>query len=202
MHGQRNEDGHLGVDVVTLFRCFDSPAATLLQLLAFSLSLFEGSTVEKISYRDVTFDVIRTLSCERTRVHDAANNYLHTHWEVTVEVNFQPALASYKLERQDRPISERGHLPGETDLAILSHLLQPRGKLKITAGDSVILETPLAGMPCDLKGGPSVEVVSVPHTMKSAARNSGFSQWHARTWSGWPISSGATCSSPSRALKR
>jgi hypothetical protein len=55
---------------MTLLRCVDS--------------LAEVPTMEKFTYRDVTFNVIRTLSCERTRVHDAANNYLHTDWEVTV----------------------------------------------------------------------------------------------------------------------
>lgn len=122
--------------------------------------------MERIEYRNAVFDVVRTLSFERTRVKDAANNYLYTHWDIVAEVHWHPAYTSYRLPAVDNPVAQAGKLPGETDLALLSHLLQPRGLLKITAGDSIILETPqisgLGRMPCDVRGGPSVEAVGVP----------------------------------------
>lgn len=126
--------------------------------------------MELIEYREAEFDVIRTISCERTRMKDEANNYLYTHWDFVVEVNYQPAMISYSRALAfPHPQPIPGMLPGETDLALLNYLLQPRGLLKVTAGDSVILETPeiLEGsgtlrMPCDVRGGPSVEAIGVP----------------------------------------
>lgn len=124
--------------------------------------------MEKIEYREAEFNVIRTMSCDRTRVVDAANNYLHTHWDFTVEVNWQPALVSYsRAPGTFTPFAVHGNLPGETDLALLTRMLQPRGLLRVTAGGSVVLETPsitnLGGRaPCDVKSGPSCEMIGVP----------------------------------------
>lgn len=119
--------------------------------------------MEKIEYREVVFNVIRTLSCERTPIKDAANNYLYTHWEFSVEAHYHPVLTSYSLAGANpAPISSPGNMPGATDLALLTRLLQPRGLLKVTAGDSVILETPNVGYPCDVRGGPSVDLIGVP----------------------------------------
>lgn len=111
--------------------------------------------------------MIRTLSCERTRIHDEANNYLWTHWDFTVEVHWHPAVAAYtRPANVFEPVATPGTQPGETDLALLTRLLQPRGLLRVTAGGSVVLETPglLRGvrLPCDVKGGPSVEAVNAP----------------------------------------
>lgn len=136
--------------------------------------------MELIEYGQMRCDVIRTLSCERTRVTDAANNYLHTHWDLTVEVNWHPALVAYTRVAAPiggNPVYARGTLPGQTDLSLLSILLQPRQLLRITAGRSVILETPFTiqdgspkRYPCDVKGGPSVEAVGVPQMI-------GFRHW-------------------------
>jgi hypothetical protein len=125
-------------------------------------------------------DVINTLRCERTNVTDVANNYLHTHWDMLLECNYQPALMAYTSPGLGQaPVYTPGTMPGVTDLAILSRMLQPRGLLKITAGGSVILETPAlfnqAGVgagryPCDVKGGPTVKMVGVPKQI-------GFRHW-------------------------
>jgi hypothetical protein len=121
----------------------------------------------------VTFDVVRTLHCERSMIRDEAKNYLWHHWDVLVEVNYQPALAAYAIRGQGvpvqvayDPVAHTGQMPGDTDLAILTRLFQPRGLLRLTAAGVVILETPtLIGngrMPCDCTGGPFIEVVGVP----------------------------------------
>jgi hypothetical protein len=142
-------------------------------------SIQEEDSVEKIVYSargdgelivpgGVVFNVIRTLSCERTPVWDAAKTYRHTHWDFTVEVNFQPALVSYKppVKQFDTPVAAPGLAPGITDIALLNWLLQPRGYLAVTAGNALILEAPdtIDGVvqPCDVMGGPSVEMCSVP----------------------------------------
>ena len=144
--------------------------------------------MERIEYREAVFNVVQTVSCERTRVTDHANNYLHTHWEVVAKVNWQPALTAYTIPAPGgKPVATPGTLPGETDLALLSRLLQPRGQLRLIAGDSIILDcpVPLPGRvaepngkavdskfryPCDVKGGPSIEAVGVPQMI-------GFRHW-------------------------
>jgi hypothetical protein len=39
--------------------------------------------MERIEYREVTFDVVRTLHCNRSVVLDDAKNYLWHHWDET-----------------------------------------------------------------------------------------------------------------------
>lgn len=127
-----------------------------------------GAIIEKIEYRGVEFNVVRTLSNNRTRVSDAAGNYLYHHVDYVGEVNFQPAMVSYVTDLNGNPVAVPGNLPGKTDLALLSWLMQPRGLLKMTGGGSVILETPAISpidklrMPCDCTNGPFCELVGTP----------------------------------------
>lgn len=127
--------------------------------------------MEYISYREAEFNVIQTVSWERTRIRDEANNYLYTHHDFTVDVNYHPVLAAYTRPGKFNaaPVATPGASPGATDLALLTRLLQPRGLLRVTAGGTVVLETPafIAGdagkrYDCDVRGGPSVEMVGVP----------------------------------------
>jgi hypothetical protein len=130
--------------------------------------------MELFEYREASFNVIRTLSFERTPLYDEANNYLYTLFKGTIEVNYQPALAAYTVPpgsppaAGNIPVATPGALPGRTDLALLTRLFQPRGLMRITAGSSVILESPAiqrgtgTRMPCDVVGGPIVTVVGVP----------------------------------------
>lgn len=135
------------------------------------------------------FNVIRTLRCERTPMFDAARNYTHTNWAIDVEVHYHPVLTAYRIPGQANvpqapgfaPVATPGALPGETDLALLTRLLQPRGHLKITAGGAIMLETPeridrtrprtvANTYACDVKGGPSIDMVSTPQQI-------GFRHW-------------------------
>lgn len=127
--------------------------------------------MELIEYGPARFNIIRTIRCERSRITDSANNYLHTHWDILVQVNYQPVMGSaYDLPGGifTAPVATPGTFPGRTDTSLLVPLLQPRQLLRITAGGAVILETPSQIEPggqryaCDVKGGPSVEVVGVP----------------------------------------
>jgi len=81
----------------------------------------------------------------------------------------QPDLASYSLAvGTNVRVAEHGKLAGDTDLALLMRLLQPRGMLKVTPGNSVLLAKRPAGctarIKCDVIGGPSVTNISVPMT--------------------------------------
>lgn len=125
--------------------------------------------MEKIEYGPVSFNVIRTLRFERSSVEDSVGNYLYTHWDIVVEVNYQPVMAAYVAPALfTNPVALPGTLPGQTDIGTLVHMLQPRQLLRITAGGSVILETPSQITPggkrfkCDVTGGPHVKVVGVP----------------------------------------
>ena len=122
--------------------------------------------MEKVEYQGISFDVIRTLRCIREHVTDDAKNYLYTHWDFVIEANWQPVFVAY-TDAGAGPVATPGTLPGATDLAILQKLLQPRGILKVTAGASVILETPTLlpdgrRYPCDVTGGPVCKVIGVP----------------------------------------
>lgn len=125
--------------------------------------------MEKIAYREAVFNVVRTLSYERTPVKDAAGNYLWTNHNILVEVHWHPTQVSYKKDPAGLvPVAEAGKMPGETDLALLTRILQPRGRLVVTAGGRAILDTPdffkgsTTRMSTDATGGPRVELASVP----------------------------------------
>lgn len=129
--------------------------------------------MEKIVYREATFNVIRTHRCERSYAFDKQNNYLHTHWDILAEVNWHPALTAYTLPGGPgtAPVFTPGTFPGATDLALLSRILQPRGQLICSAGAAIILIAPQPDAsntsksgfyPCDVIGGPSIKVVGVP----------------------------------------
>jgi len=128
--------------------------------------------VDRIDYGPVSYNVIRTLKCERTGVYDVVGNYLYTHWDCLFEVNYQPSPihAAYVAPALfTAPVATPGTLPGVTDVSTLVPLLQPRQLLRLTAGGTVILETPSRIEPngqryaCDVTGrGPTVDLVGVP----------------------------------------
>jgi hypothetical protein len=126
--------------------------------------------MEQIVYGGVTLDVIVTQRFHRASTRDEVNNLLVTKWEIEAQCNFQPALMSYALQDPlpALPIAMPGKLPGETDLAILASLLQPRQQLTVTAGGSVVLDTPSMNpasggrYAADAANGPTATFVSVP----------------------------------------
>src|SRR5215831_6706001 len=118
--------------------------------------------MEKIEYGGIVLDVVQTQRFHRSSVRDDVNNYMMTRHEVEAICNYQPALVSYANPLAEVPQITPGKLPGETDLATLSRLLKPRQKLKVTAGGSVVLETPTGNYKCDAQNGPTCEFVSVP----------------------------------------
>ena len=130
--------------------------------------------MEKIEYGPVTLDVIATEKFHRSSVRDEVNNHMMSKWEVEAICNFHPApnMVSYVRAAGAEPTRAAGRLPGETDLAILNTLLKPRQLLKITAGGSVVLETPRQDpgkqrYTLDAKNGPTCEFVSVPKQIGS-----------------------------------
>jgi hypothetical protein len=46
--------------------------------------------MESVSYNGVLFNVVETVSCERKRVYDEANNYLWTSWRFEIRAHWHP----------------------------------------------------------------------------------------------------------------
>jgi hypothetical protein len=123
--------------------------------------------MDSISYRNVTFTILRSISWEREPQFDpSGTTYLDTRWRGAIIVAYNPEAESYGLNAGGTAIPVAGRMPAQTDAAIRTLLEQPRGQLLVMSNGTTVLRSPAflpTGVPaaCDTRNGPFIKVNSI-----------------------------------------
>jgi hypothetical protein len=121
--------------------------------------------VSYLSVAGLPLDIIHTREISHGAVLARDGLTFECHRTVIdVDAVLNPAATSYVLPGDSNaglPQRSPGQMPGVTEAAILWRLQQPRVRVVFRSGNGVIVDTPTPLVPCDVRGGPVVEVFSV-----------------------------------------